>query len=388
MKRQWWRLAALTLLCAAAPWAWAELPVESARIVQLPAQDAYRVYLGDPVMGHLVDGRTHVVDGNTMQYLGMVDAGYAGASALSRDGKQLYVAATYYDRLTHGTRTDVVEIHDTADLSLRGEIVIPSKHAQSLPMKALLATSADDRYLLVQNATPATSVTVVDLAAKKVLLEIANPGCYGVIPWPDQPLRFSSICGDGTLATYGWTEQGQPTQPLKPLAFFDPDKDPVYVHYELDGKRLLLLSYLGQVHELTLDGEQPAAGRGRNLIDAAARKQHWRPGGFQVFALEPRSQRLFVGMHRNGAEGSHKNPADEIWVVELASGKRQARVPGHMALGMTMAKTDRPRLFVLSAKDNRLLSFDIPARAIRAETFRPARTSAPMGETPVYLTTP
>lgn len=202
----WCLAAALTQTLA--PPAHAELPVDQPSVAKLPPVDAYRIYLADPVMPHLVDGRTYVVDGKTLRFLGLMGSGYAGSTALSRDGKTFYVATTYYSRLVRGTRVDVVEAHRTDDLSYLYEIEIPSRQAQSLPMRALLTTTADDRFLLVQNATPATSVTVVDLQAQRVATEIATPGCYGVIAWPSQARRFSSVCGDGKLATYDLDDKG------------------------------------------------------------------------------------------------------------------------------------------------------------------------------------
>jgi len=388
MARQLAQQLATVAACALAGLAQAELPVETVSATVLPPQDAHRVYLSDPVLGHLVDGRTHVIDGNTMRYLGLVGTGFAGASTLSRDGKTFYVATSYNSRLQRGTRTDVVEVYGTDDLVLRHEILIPTKRAQSLPMKALLATTADSRFLLIQNATPATSVTVVDLLAQKVTADIPIPGCYGAIAWPKHPRRFSSICGDGSLATFELDEQGSAVTAQAPLRFFDPDVDPVYVHYEQVEDRLLLLSFLGQVHTLTLAGEQASAAAPWSILDTATRKHNWRPGGYQLFAVEPRTQRLFVGMHSKGAEGTHKNPAEEIWVVDLAAQKRIARVPGEAALGMVMSKADKPRLFVLSAINNRVLAYDPTVKTIQAKKYKPLIASAPIGETPIFLSLP
>jgi len=303
------------LSLALVPAARAELPVEQPGVVKLPPVDAYRIYLSDPVMPHLVDGRTYAVDGKSLRFLGLMGTGYAGSTALSRDGKTFYVATTYYSRLVRGTRADVVEAHRTDDLGYLYEIEIPPKQVQSLPMRALLTTSADDRFLLVQNATPATSVTVVDLQAKRVTTEIPTPGCYGVIAWPSQPRRFSSVCGDGKLATYDLDDKGVLAASSVTEPFFDPDKDPVFMHYELVGDELTFVSYLGAVHTIQLSGAKPTAAPPWSMLDAAVRKQGWRPGGYQLFAIEPRSGRLYVGMHDKGAEGSHKTPAKEIWVV-------------------------------------------------------------------------
>ena len=367
----------LSLLIAAGA-AQAQLAVETLAMEPLAPADAHRIYLSDPTMPHLVDGRIHVIDGAAMKYLGMVGSGFAGSSVVSPDRKTLYVATTYLSRLQRGTRTDVIEAYDTADLSLRYEIEIPAKHAQSLPIKALTAATGDGRFLLVQNATPATSITVVDLAQKRVAGEIPNPGCWGVIPWPSAPAKFTTVCGDGTLATFELDAAGQAKEPLVTKSFFDPDRDPVFMHYEMLGDELIMVSYHGALYSVQLAGAAPTVREPWNFIDAAARKQRWAPGGYALFALDPDTRRLYVGMHDQQAEGSHKNPAKELWVLDLAARKRVARLPGDLALSMAMTRSAPRRLVLLSAADNRLVSFD-PANP------RARKRSAPMGETPIYL---
>jgi len=380
-----WRRGVLAALCAAAtaaaapPKAGAPLPNETLTMAPLQAADAHRIYLSDPAMGHLVDGRLHIVDGASMRYLGMLGTGFAAETVLSPDRRTLYVATTYLSRLQRGARTDVVEVYDSADLTLQHEIEIPPRRAQSLPIKALLAVTPDSRYLLIQNATPATSVTVVDLPARKVVAEVPNPGCWGVIPWPSAPDRYSSVCGDGTLATVRIGADGK-TQTLAPSkAFFDPDQDPVFMHYELLGNELIMVSYHGQVHAVALEGDRPTPREPWSLLDAASRNGRWAPGGYALFALDPETRRLYVGMHDGQAEGSHKNPAKQIWVVDLRTHKRVQRLPGELALSMALSRTAPRKLFVLSAANNTLVGIDTANRKAR-----PLR-SAPVGETPIYL---
>ncbi|MDR2186721.1 MAG: amine dehydrogenase [Azonexus sp.] len=362
----------------------AALPEENISIEPLAAPNPQRLYLNDPAMGHIVDGRIHVIDTGRMRYLGLIGAGYAASTTLSRDGKLFFVATTYNSRLQRGERTDVIEAWRTSDLKLDYEIVIPPKRAQALHIKALVRTTADDRFLLVQNATPATSVTVVDLQARKAVSEIALPGCWGVIPWPQSPRRFSTVCGDGSLTTIELDADGKETRRSAGLRFFDPDSDPVFMHYELSGNRLLFVSFYGNVYSLKLESNQPQAEAPWSFVDEKAKKQGWRPGGFALFALEPKRNRLIIGMHPKGSEGSHKNPASELWVIDLAQRRVVTRVPGHMALSITVIRDERPELIVLNAVDNTLLAFDLNTpRGLS----KPARRSGPIGETPVFMET-
>lgn len=362
----------------------AELPIETVTMEPLAAADPYRLYLTDPVMGHLVDGRIHVIDGSTMRYLGMTGIGFAGTPLLSRDGKELYVATTYHSRVQRGARTDVVEVWSTKDLSFSHEIVIPPKHAQGAPIKALLQTTADNRFLLVQNATPATSVTVVDLQNRRVAGEFANPGCWGILPWRSTPTRFSTVCGDGTLTTFELGADGSTATNTRSAKFFDADVDPVFMHFEVVDDRVTLVSYGGKVYGIDLAGETPRFEAPWPLLDVDAVKAAWRPGGYQFFAIEPRRGRLFVAMHQGAEEGRHKDPAKEIWVFDMGAKRRVARMPGHAALSMALARTETPRLFLLSSADNSLIAYDVRDES---RLTKPLVRSAPVGETPIYLET-
>lgn len=375
-------LAVATL--AAAPAARAELPAERQTIGTLDADATHRLYLADPAIAHLIDGRLHVIDGRSMRYLSAMSTGYIGQSLLSPDRRQLYVATTYYTRLHRGTRTDVVEVYDATNLTLQHEIEIPAKHAQALNMKATIAVSPDGRWLFVQNATPASSVTVVDLPARKVAGEIPTPGCWGVIAWPKDATRFSTVCGDGTFATIALDDAGQPKPREAGVRFFDPDADPIFMHYEWVGDRLHFVSYGGRLVTLDVgaDGVKPNAPW--PLVGGADAKAGWKPGGYQLFTVDAARQRLIVGMHPKASDGSHKTPAQQLWVFDLAAQKRVARWPGQNAVAMTMSGgAESPRLFVLDGATNGLVALD--PRATGQAAGKPLARVDGFGETPIYL---
>jgi len=360
----------------------AELPAEQTRIEPLLPANDLRLYLTDPSMGHLVDGRVHIIDGTKMRYLGLIGTGFAASTVLSPDRKHLFVATTYHSRLQRGTRTDVVEIYRTDDLTFEREIEIPAKHAQGLQIKVLMQPSADGRFLLIQNATPATSVTVVDLAANKVTAEIANPGCWGTLPWPKNASRFSTVCGDGTLQTFDLDAAGKQAGSQRSAPFIDTDTDRVFMHYEMVDTRATLVSFYGTVHRINLSGDQPSFAPTWSLLDAATKKQGWRPGGYELFTVDPRTDRMYIGMHGKGVEGTHKNPAEQIWAVDLSQQKRLSRTPGHTAIAMTLTRGDKPQLILLSGADNTLVALDVGKPGGLA---KPIQKSGPFGETPVYL---
>ena len=98
----------------------------------------------------------------------------------------------------------------------------------------------------------------------------------------------------------------------------------------------------------------------------SSRRGRWSPattrgatgGGYQPLALHEASGRLFVALHPNGREGSHKDPAAEVWVFDLASHKRLARLPVSNATAIAVSRGERPRLFALDGLKMALATYD------------------------------
>ena len=347
--------------CAAACFTsavFAETKYETLSVSRMPEPTPHRLYISDFAVNHIVDGRVHVIDGDGLKYLGMIPTGYAGNTALSIDRKEFYVATTYYTRLYRGERVDVVEFHDTQTLEYKGEIIIPSRHGQAMPYKNLLRPSIDGRWLLIQNATPATSVAVVDLKARKFAAEIPTPGCWAIIPSQTDGSRFSTLCGDGALQTIALDENGNAKSRARSVRFFPPEEDPVFVHSENIGDLHYLISYKGLVYAADLSGDEPRVAPPWSLISAEDARKGWRPGGYQLFAIHRKTKRLFVAVHPGGADGSHKNPAQEIWVFDLDTKKRVARLPGNNAIAITVSQIDTPKLFAIDGVNMGLAVYD------------------------------
>ena len=356
----------------------APLPEEEIRVERASPPDGNRLYVTDFVFNHMADGRIHVVDGKTGKFFGQIDAGFGALTTVSPDGKAIYVATTYYPRLYRGQRSDVVEIHDAETLELKAEIDIPPKKAQAASYRSMLVPSADGRFLYVQNATPATSVTIVDLQAKKFVAEVQTPGCWSIQGW-DTGYRFSAICGDGTLLTVTLDDNGQPKSRERSQRFFDPDKDPIYVHPEMNGTDRYYVSYYGNVYKIGLSGEAPTFNAPWSLLDTRDKKQAWRPGGMQVTALHRASGTFFVNMHDKGEEGSHKNPSKEIWAYDLATQKRTARIPSNGAISVVASQGGEPLLYSLNIEKG-----EIVARKI-AKGYPKATTLSGVGETSLFM---
>jgi methylamine dehydrogenase heavy chain len=337
-------LAALSICLSSGARA-ADLPVETLT-VSPPLTAKNRVYIADIAIAHIGDSQLHVIDGDTGGYLGKFGIGLGGMPAVSNDGKEVYVATTYLSRGQRGTRTDVLEVWDADALAFKYEIEIPQKRAQALQYKGYTRQSSDSRWVLVQNATPATSVTVVDLAKKAVASEVPNPGCFGVFPLKSSGDRFSTICGDGTFMTVTLDADGKPAKRAVSAKLFDADADAWFMSAEQNGDVYHFVSFKGNAAAVDLSGETAKVVDTFPLVTPAEMKKGWRPGGYQVQAAHPASKRLYVAMHEGGAEGSHKNPAKEIWTYDLGSKKRVGKMPGMGATSLAVS-ADGSKLYAI-----------------------------------------
>ncbi|MGE8638916.1 MAG: amine dehydrogenase large subunit [Achromobacter sp.] len=336
-------------LASATGLAWADLPVEELKGgTRLPPATPHRLYVMDAAFNHLVDSRVNIYDGDSGKFLGLVPTSFNGHMTVSADGRDLYVMTTYYERLNRGKRTDVIEAWDAETLTPKYEVPIPQKRAQALNYRNYLRQSTDGELLFVQNATPATSVTVVDLKSRQFADEVtAAAGCWSIIPLPSRPRSFATICGDGGLLTIDLDAAGKPAGQQRSKPMFELEKDPIFTHTENVGDTFYFVSYNGNVYSADFSGKEVSFGAPWSLLDASGKDRGWRPGGYNLLAINRASKRLYVGMHPNGAEGTHKTPAAEIWVYDLATHKRLARVPGKNALSMSVSQDDKPRLFTI-----------------------------------------
>lgn len=315
---------------------------------KLPADASQRVYVMDSVFQHLTESRLNIFDGATGKFLGMVPTSYNGHMQISKDGKNIYTMTTYHERVTRGKRTDVVEIWDASALTFKKEIIIPSKRAQALNYRGIFRQTTDGKFIVLQNATPATSITVVDLVNEKFAGEItATAGCWSVIPLLNKPRSFMTICGDGALLSIDLDETGQVASQSRSKPMFSVQDDPVFIAPGMIGDKVYFVSFYGNVYTANVGGDDISFEPVWSLLNEEDKAQGWVPGGYNVIDIDRTNKRLYVFMHPDGKEGSHKNPAAEIWVYDLETKKRVAREPGRDGLSMSVAQGPEPRLLTL-----------------------------------------
>ncbi|WP_236208326.1 amine dehydrogenase large subunit [Pseudomonas tohonis] len=321
----------------------ADLPADTIGQVTLPfPPEPHRAYIVDVEFENFVAGRVTVVDPEKKKMLGMVSTGFAAPSTLSRDGKRLYTADLFYSRGTRGTRTDVLTAWDTSTLSPSWEVLIPTKRAEMLTQRYSLGTSSDDRFVYVYNFTPSTSVTVVDTQAKAVTAEIAIPGC--VLNYPVGKRAFASLCGDGKLQVIKLDESGKEASRTQ-TPFFDPNAEKLVERGIALGDTYYFTTTTGTVRGVDVSGDTPKMLEPWSLTTEAERKAGWAPGGWQLLAVAPRLNRLYVLMHDAHEPMKWEDPSPFVWVYDLKTGKKVATLEAPNPIwSLAATNDDKPLL--------------------------------------------
>ena len=262
--------------------------------------------------------RINVLSADDLSVKGNLDLGTTGQMVLGLDGRTLYGGSVYMKRFTYGPMEAVIQEFDVETLSRRREIPVSERMAMVETQPGLMALTADGAYLLVQNATPATSVSVVDLAAGAQIAEIPTPGCWTVEP-AREGRRFTTVCGDGTLETHSFEPDGSFSDPAMSEAIFDPDADALFPNPARAGDELIFASFGGNLYRVSDAGEVPELLATLPLTEGV--EGGWAPGGSEVIAHNAAHGVAFVLMHSEASEGSHKDHGEEIWAVDMASGE-------------------------------------------------------------------
>jgi methylamine dehydrogenase heavy chain len=306
-----------------------------------------KLYVIDIAIGHIVDGRVHVLNADTLDYLGLVGTAFLGQVYVPKKKNELYVSTTYLERLSRGKRTDVLETYDASTLAMKGqEIRLADTRAMALNYRPLMQGSNDDRWMFVQNASPATSISVVDLQKGSQTGEVQNAGCYGIYPVAGNGRKFATMCGDGTFGLYVLNEAGSTAQRKASEKIFDADADALFLHGERDGNDWLFVSFTGNLYRVNFDGDTA-----RLVEKTPFATEGWRPSGYQTHAYAPTSGTLFVLMHPKGAEGSHKNPAEEIWAYDVKNKRLLSRSPTKTAYAIAASDAASPVVYAINLVD-------------------------------------
>jgi methylamine dehydrogenase heavy chain len=375
------------LLACASAWltsfAAAQEPLQPEQVTVEPIpRGTPKLFVQDLVIDHIVDSRMRVMDANSLKLLGIVGTGFLGQVYVPPKQNVFYVSTTYIEKITRGKRSDWLETYDSNTLQFKSEIPIATTRAQALNYRPLLQGSSDNRWIFVQNATPATSISVVDLNAQKQTGEIANAGCYGIYPSATDAMRFATMCGDGSFGSYTLAADGASAERQGSGRIFDSDNDALFIHGERDGNNWIYMSFTGNIYLVDLEG--PTGKLVEKIEMTKGIEGNWRPGGYQTHAFHPKSGVLFVLMHKGGAEGSHKNPAEEIWAYDLRNKKLLARSPTTTAFSVTVGQGDDPVVYAIDLVGTKVMRYT--ADASKDYALTPAGEQK-AGSTPIQVET-
>jgi methylamine dehydrogenase heavy chain len=309
------------------------LPALAATDTQPEAYDVATVAPGGPhrfFTSGFFSQNFNIVDADSGKLEGSIPRGYVAGLAIAPDNSQFYVSETYWTHGARGTRQDLVTIWDAKTLNLVKEIPLPGRGL--LGKLPDFEVSADGSKAYVYIMHPASSVVWVDLKKQVLGKTIEIPGCALIFPWGNS--GFSSLCGDGSLATVSISATGAATLThTKP--FFDANQDPIFDNSFVDRATgdAVFLSYTGLVYQAKL-GPTPAIDKPWSIQQAAGyapagmgvQELAWRPGGGQPAAFSKSTGKLYVLMHM-GNYWTHKQGGTEVWVLDTGAKKLIKRIP-------------------------------------------------------------
>jgi len=295
------------------------------QVLTLPAKPGPHWFLLSDVLLH----RTALYDGDTGQMLGTITAGSPGVGftiwpLYSPDHTKVYIPESYFSRGVRGDRTDVVTIYDARTFMPEAEIVIPPKRAEYFPGVAPNALSDDGRFVAVFNATPAQSLSIVDVEQRRMAAEVQTPGCSLV--YAAGARRFFMLCADGSALVVTLDDAGGLVAAERTARFFDADKDPLFEAAGRRGDEWTFVSFEGNVQTVDVTTTPAKFGEPWSLFGKAERDEGWRVGGGQPFTVHAKTGKLYVLVHQGGPD-THKEPGSEIWVYDSTSRGRVLRIP-------------------------------------------------------------
>jgi methylamine dehydrogenase heavy chain len=329
----------------------ASVAPEVSDVATLPSAGPHRLWLINGFGG----GGAQVLDGDTGKTLGTINGADLSTYAADKGQRLVYVAESIWSRGNRGQRQDILSVYDGLSLKLQAEIPLPSR-AYVAAGHALFALSPDGARGYVYAMQPATSVVVVDLAGRKVARTVDTPGCALIFPWGAD--GFSSLCGDGSLATV--TTGAKPAL-TRSQPFFDAEHDPVFETSPADaaGGPSLFVTYSGMVHPVVL-GPTPQFAPAWSLQAAAGLPPAsletgslaWRPGGRAPMDLHRASGRLYVLMHP-GEPWTHGKAGTELWIVDTKAQKVLRRIELETPVrAVAVSQDDHPLLYLEDMKNS------------------------------------
>ncbi len=329
------------------------LPIEPTDVVESLPRDYpaswFLVY--DVGFFHMSDGKVNVIDSaaenSTRAIQGMFNVSYMGNVAQSRRRGEIYATEAFHPRGTRGDRVDVLTIWDKETLTPKGEVVlVPGKRFFGIPERYALLPMDNDRLLAIANFSPATSATIIDLDTRKIVAEIATPGC--TLVYPTGKLGFSSLCADGRFMSTELNKDGSLRKQTRTDSFFSSDDNPIYERPTVIGDIAYFPSIAGLVYPVDMSGPVARVGEAWQLVPEAERAENWAPGGIGLIDRDDQG-RFYIIMHPGAKDGSYQGGGSEVWVFDAAKKRRIKRIAlREWGLSLALSRGENPVLMVVN----------------------------------------
>jgi len=335
--------------------------------------------MGEPTtkwfMAKSAFGAGYIFDGESGEMMGLISLStFTPAVQPNLKRGEIYAAETYYSRLYHGERSDVLTIYDLETLSPGFEIEIPKKVA-ALSFRQYIALLDDDRHLAIFNMTPAQSVSIVDVRSRDFVGEISTPGCALILPVADR--AFLMICGDGTLQLVGLDRNGGESKRIRSDAFFTIDEDPVFDKPVPTADGWQLVTYEGKIFEVTVANDSIQISEPWSVLSAEDSDEKWRVGGGQLMDVHVGMDLLFMMMHQ-GEVDTHEEPGTEIWIFNRETQRRIARIETAEPITNILVSQDEDPILIVTTQAGPVHIYDV-------KTTRKLRTIDNAGTFPSLL---
>ena len=339
------------------------VPEPTGQVARLPVPyPDHWIVAHDAAFTHMLEGEVVVIDplADTVaaQYKGMFPASFMANMVIGAGGREFHVLESFFSRGGRGgERKDFVTTWDAASLTVTGEIEIPPRRLSSMPQRFAAALLDDDRFLVAYNFAPGQTVSVVDLDAGRLVTEVQTAGC--ALVFPTGPRGFTSLCSNGGLLSVQLDETGNPAATERVAPMIDIDNDALFEKPVILDGTAWFPSFTGNLMPIDMRGATPVPGTPWRINADAP---DWRPGGWQLIASDGAGL-IYLLMHPDGVEGSHKNGGSEVWVLD--PGKR--RIIDRITLetwGVSVATTGvgPTRLLLVTNAEMGVDVYDIPRR--------------------------
>lgn len=366
-----WLGALLVALSLSASWAVAQEPavpdpIEPEQVtVETEIAPGPNVFVSSRTFGGA--GSVSILSVDDLSYKGNFATGMNNQFFLGPDATVGYAASAFAERITYGPIKAYLQKFDVSTLKTTQEIEVPPQMAQTMAQQPVLVITADGKWAYLQNATPATSVTVVNLGTGEVASEIPNPGCWGIYPAPKES-KFSSLCGDGSMLTANLDSEGKVMNQAHSGQIFDVDAEPLFVHSARADGNLVFTTFNGKF-VIVSDADKTA-----KVVDRWSYTDgidgNWAPGGYEILAYNEPNHVMFVTMHSGATNGSHKNGSEELWAIDMRAKRVLYRsYAEHLTHIAVTGDAGAPVLFGVDDEDGSINRYEIDPAAKFAAKF-------------------